>query len=740
MLAEHKLPRIATPLRVLIALAMLAILLLGHEGTQAQTAPTVSSVAVTSDAGSDDTYGLNDEIDITVTFSQAVTVTGTPKLKIDMDPAYWGEKVVPYTSGTGTASLVFSHTVVEPNISTQGIAVVENSLELDGGTIRSSSNVNATLAHSGLAHNSSHKVDWTTSPTPAVPAQPASCSVVLNVTQVGMKEAHLTWTVDHEWCDAGGHFVDLKGDDGQWKSALRSSSTSNHEYRHGHLRAGKDYEFRVRTIDYRGRNKQTIEDEWITTSNSVIISLGGISIRYYQHNGPGLVTVYWAPREGFSSLVDSIEGYLVRYRNVGATDWVVLPKKNAGDRCASSVINCHNLDDLEHNERYQYQVGTEFTKDGTTYTRWGESGDFIAINEPFKAWWIDSTPTHNPTFGRIFMTVDTNYGNVSAICNINGGEINCPPRTLVSLDVVPGGIYAVSATALDFADQNHVTAPLVKMHGDAGGVVWESGASAGDDELHISWNEAGNLNEGMQYFKCTDDSNPCTAAAKKAFRIKKLDGYLVQYKKEGWSAWRTFKVDTSVREYTVSGLSEGTYDVRVIPCMNVMEITGYGTGDRPTGGTETGSLHRCWMPDWNDDSVTYKDDIGILRGVTAMPHTVTVGSSNTSVPALPISPVTRTEPTQNRIYGSFRPPAFSGRSNVSDYRVRYRKPGTPWGYLTVFTHPEVNCIYNISGECHNSSNYRIDNLTSGTSYEVSIRERNANGAGDWLDLEDVRIP
>ena len=86
-------------------------------------------------------------------------MTGTPRLKIDMDPAEWGEKWAAYTSGSGTTTLTFAHTVVEPNYSSQGIAVLENTLELNGGTIRTSGE-DADLAHTGLGHDPKHKVDW----------------------------------------------------------------------------------------------------------------------------------------------------------------------------------------------------------------------------------------------------------------------------------------------------------------------------------------------------------------------------------------------------------------------------------------------------------------------------------------------------------------------------------------------------------------------------------------------------
>ena len=41
----------------------------------------------------------------------SASVTGTPRLKIDMDPAYRGEKWAAYEGGSGTSSLTFAHTV-----------------------------------------------------------------------------------------------------------------------------------------------------------------------------------------------------------------------------------------------------------------------------------------------------------------------------------------------------------------------------------------------------------------------------------------------------------------------------------------------------------------------------------------------------------------------------------------------------------------------------------------------------
>ena len=133
---------------------------------EAPAAPAVTGVEVVSDAGEDDTYGLGEAIRIRLTFDEAVEVEGAPRLKIDMDPAHWGEKWAAYESGGDTKSLTFAHTVVEPNLSTQGIAVLANTLKLNGGTIRSAPGAGAVLAFAvtlSRAATSAFTVDYATS-------------------------------------------------------------------------------------------------------------------------------------------------------------------------------------------------------------------------------------------------------------------------------------------------------------------------------------------------------------------------------------------------------------------------------------------------------------------------------------------------------------------------------------------------------------------------------------------------
>ena len=65
----------------------------------------IESVEITSDSGGDKDYEAGDEIEITVTFSEAVAVTGTPRLKIKLN----GTRMAEYVgSGSTAADLVFS--------------------------------------------------------------------------------------------------------------------------------------------------------------------------------------------------------------------------------------------------------------------------------------------------------------------------------------------------------------------------------------------------------------------------------------------------------------------------------------------------------------------------------------------------------------------------------------------------------------------------------------------------------
>ena len=126
-----------------------------QQQTGDSTSPTVSSIAITSDPGSDEVYAIGDAIQITVTFSADVTVAGKPQLELDIGG---NAKPAEYQS-TNASSTVFSYTVAEGDSDTDGIAVAENKLTLNGGTIKDASDNAADLDHVALEAQPGHKVD-----------------------------------------------------------------------------------------------------------------------------------------------------------------------------------------------------------------------------------------------------------------------------------------------------------------------------------------------------------------------------------------------------------------------------------------------------------------------------------------------------------------------------------------------------------------------------------------------------
>ena len=117
------------------------------------TAPTVSSISVKPGP-----FKVGDNIDVTLTMSENVTVTGTPTLTLIIGTT---EKTANYTSGSTTSALVFRYTVVAGDTDPDGVAVKVNSLNLNSGTIKDSIGNAAILNHSALEPGGHRRVDTT---------------------------------------------------------------------------------------------------------------------------------------------------------------------------------------------------------------------------------------------------------------------------------------------------------------------------------------------------------------------------------------------------------------------------------------------------------------------------------------------------------------------------------------------------------------------------------------------------
>ena len=116
------------------------------------TAPTVSRVEITSRPGPDVTYAAGEAIEVTVTFSETVVVTGTPQLRLNVGGV---NRTANYRAGTG-AALRFAYPVADGESDDDGVSIEADSLT---GAIRDGADNNALLTHDGLADDAGHTVD-----------------------------------------------------------------------------------------------------------------------------------------------------------------------------------------------------------------------------------------------------------------------------------------------------------------------------------------------------------------------------------------------------------------------------------------------------------------------------------------------------------------------------------------------------------------------------------------------------
>ncbi len=122
------------------------------------TRPRVESVAITSNPGSDGEYVTNDTVAITVSFSEAVTVTGTPAIRIKLDS---GGRRATYAAMPSTSTeLVFHYTVNGKDYDHDGIGVRANGIVLptSASITNQAGDADAFLAHEAMSNTARHKI------------------------------------------------------------------------------------------------------------------------------------------------------------------------------------------------------------------------------------------------------------------------------------------------------------------------------------------------------------------------------------------------------------------------------------------------------------------------------------------------------------------------------------------------------------------------------------------------------
>ncbi|MFM8706468.1 MAG: Ig-like domain repeat protein [Planctomycetia bacterium] len=105
-------------------------------------APTLSTVTLPT-AG---TYAAGQTLRVTLTFSKAVHVTGSPSLALTFGSAV---RNATYLSGSGTTAIVFAYTVAAGDTGLGLLTAVGNSIDLAGGTLKSTAGVDAPTSLTG---------------------------------------------------------------------------------------------------------------------------------------------------------------------------------------------------------------------------------------------------------------------------------------------------------------------------------------------------------------------------------------------------------------------------------------------------------------------------------------------------------------------------------------------------------------------------------------------------------------
>ena len=152
--------------------------------------PTVDGAPAVSAAGSDRAWAPDETVEVTLTFSEAVSVDttdGTPSIGVSLGGS--DARSAAYLRGSGTTELVFGYTLVAADGSHTTMAVAPSSLTLNGGTIRSQgNNADADLTHPGALVNATrdgeqgppagftHASKACPSAMTATPPSPSSCT------------------------------------------------------------------------------------------------------------------------------------------------------------------------------------------------------------------------------------------------------------------------------------------------------------------------------------------------------------------------------------------------------------------------------------------------------------------------------------------------------------------------------------------------------------------------------------
>ena len=127
----------------------------------------LASVVTEVSVPSSQSYGIGDELEFTVTFDPAVSITGSPQLPLTIGNATVNAGFSTEGGTDNVTQATFSYTVLAGQLDTDGIAVGA-ALTLNGGTVKNAQNLDAILSLNNVASTEAVLVDGVAPDAPVV--------------------------------------------------------------------------------------------------------------------------------------------------------------------------------------------------------------------------------------------------------------------------------------------------------------------------------------------------------------------------------------------------------------------------------------------------------------------------------------------------------------------------------------------------------------------------------------------
>ncbi len=417
---------------------------------------TINSIAdITADTvPGNAVYGFGSNLDFTLTLDESVTVTGLPRIALDIGGAV---KYATYVSGSPGTTLTFRYTVEAGLSDANGIAVT-NAVDLNGGTIVNGGALAADLSNVTFASTPGVLVD---SVAPTV----SSVTVPANATYIaGQNLDFIVNTSKNVTVNTGGGTPTLAltiGATGKSASYVSGSGTSALLFRYT-VEAGLSDTNGIVIGATVSLNSSTMQDSTGNDLATTLNSVGSLTAVLVDSTAPVItnVTVPNAPMK------------------VGDAVTVTITASETGLSLGSGTINGVNVTGFTDNNDNTYSA-TYTVGEGDTDLA---AADSIAVNFVLQDATGNSSPAYTTAISQNADSINANTPAISsngatAAAAINVNENTTAVTTVTATDVAPNNLlgYAISsgADALKFTINSgtgaltFVAAPDFETPGDA---------------------------------------------------------------------------------------------------------------------------------------------------------------------------------------------------------------------------------------------------------------------------------